>query len=109
MKTPTSNSWNRLRAAYRPSVPDLDTGAIMKAVREEAAKHPLRRPAANAVASIPTWACAAAASLAFLAAASVMVQSVNQADRQIGQAWISTVPPEEFAQTFLAFSDPSPL
>jgi hypothetical protein len=105
MKTHSSNPWDPLRAAYRPAVPDLDTGAIMAAVRQEAAVHPLRRPAANAVAAIPTWVCAAAASLAFLAAASVMVQSLNQADRQIGQAWIRTVQPDEFVQTFLGFGD----
>ncbi|MGD9781497.1 MAG: hypothetical protein AB7V14_05000 [Kiritimatiellia bacterium] len=99
--------WNQLRTAYRPQAPELDVSAIMDAVRREAAAAPLRRPAAGLAAPIPTWVCAAAASLAFLAAAGVVARSVAMADRQISQAWLQSVQPSEFAQNFLTFDDSS--
>lgn len=99
--------WNRLRTVYRPVEADLDVSAIMDAVRREAAATPLRRPAGGLAAPIPTWACAAAAALAFLAAAGVVARSVTLADRQIGQAWLQSVQPGEFAQNFLTFDDSS--
>ena len=101
--------WDELRAAYRPGVPDLDTAAIMGAIRREAAAPPLRRTAASTAAALPAWVCATAASLALLAAASVVVQSITAADRQISQAWMQTVEPDEFAQTFIPFADDSSL
>ncbi len=103
MKHHPSEPWNALRAAGRPPVPDLDLAAIMDAVRREASAHPLPRIAPSPVMAIPTWACALAASLAILAAASVIGRSVTDADRQIGHAWMRSVQPGEFVQTFLPF------
>jgi hypothetical protein len=40
MNTRYPDIWNGLRAAYRPETPELDTAAIMAAVRREAAAHP---------------------------------------------------------------------
>jgi hypothetical protein len=105
MKTHNQERWGRLRAAYRPQVPELDVAAIMDAVRREAAAHPLARVAVNPVAAIPTWACASAAALAILAAAAVVGQSVTDADQQIGHAWLRTVQPAQFEKNFMDFSD----
>ena len=108
MNTQHQPDWDQLRAAYQPASVALDTRAIMNAVRDEAKARPLQR-VTNAVAAIPTWSCATAASLALLLAAAVVSQAVTQADSQIGQAWIRSVQPDEFAQTFLSFSDDLPL
>ncbi len=107
MKTHQTDLWQRLRAAHRADVPELDTASIMAAVRQEAvtsgfAANPARqRPPPGPVAAIPTWACAAAASLALLAAASALLQSVETADQHIGLAWMRSVQPEQFEDTFL--------
>ena len=96
--------WDQLRAAYRPQVPDLDTASIMDAIRLEAGAHPLRRTASSPVTAIPTWVCAAAASLAILAAATVVSQSVTAADDYISQAWLRSIQPSQFEQGILNFS-----
>ena len=93
--------WDQLRTAYRPAAPDLDTAAIMGAIRREAAAHPLRRAEAGPLAAIPSWACVAAASLAIFAAGFVVGRSAAVADRQISQAWMQSVQLEEFEQAFL--------
>jgi hypothetical protein len=105
MKTHPTDLWQPLRAAYRPQVPELNVPAIMDAVRREASAHPWQRAGANPVAAIPTWACATAAALAILAAASVVGQSVTDADQQIGHAWLRTVQPAQFEKNFMDFSD----
>ena len=105
MKTNPQPSWEELRAAYRPSAPKLDVASIMAAVRQEAEIRPLRRIQSNPVAAIPTWICATAASLALLAAATVAMRTISTADRQIGQAWMQSVQPEQFADSFLTFGD----
>ena len=107
MNNQNQELWDRLRTAYRLQTPDLDVTAIMDAVRREAAAGPLRRPVAGRAAPIPTWVCAAAASLALLAAAGVVARSVTLADRHISQAWLQSVQPGEFAQNFLPFDDSS--
>ena len=107
MKHHPSEPWNALRAAGRPPVPDLDLAAIMDAVRREAAAHPLRRADIVAVAAIPTWVCALAASLAILATAGVVGRSFAIADRQISQAWLRSIQPDQFEQSILSFSDSS--
>ena len=99
--------WDQLRSAYRPPTPALDTAAIMDAVRREAAAHPLRRADAVAVAAIPTWVCALAASLAILTTAGVVGRSFTLADRQISQAWLRSIQPDQFEQSILSFSDSS--
>ena len=109
MKTENPEAWDRLRAAYRPQEVSLDTASIMDAVRREAATHPLPRPAPNPVAAIPTWVCAMAASLALLATVTVVSHSISAADRQISEAWIQNVQPDEFAQNFIPFADDSSL
>lgn len=109
MNTPHQELWDQLRTAYRPQTPSLDTASIMAAIRQEAAAHPLRRPKPDLAAPIPTWACATAASLALLAAASVVNHSVAAADRQISEAWIQNVQPDEFARNFVPFADDSSL
>ncbi|MDD2520160.1 MAG: hypothetical protein PHR34_04340 [Kiritimatiellae bacterium] len=101
MNTRYPDIWNGLRAAYRPETPELDTAAIMAAVRREAAAHPARRLPPNPVAAIPTWACAAAASLALMASGAILAQSLETADRQIGSAWMRSVQPDQFADAFL--------
>jgi hypothetical protein len=93
--------WDQLRTAYRPAAPDLDTAAIMGAIRREAAAHPLGRLEANPLAAIPSWACVAAASLAIFAAGFVVGRSATVADSQISQAWLQSVQLEEFEQAFL--------
>ena len=100
MKTRFPETWNGLRAAYRPETPELDTDAIMAAVRREAAAHPARRLPPNPVAAIPTWACAAA-SLALMASGAILAQSLETADQQIGSAWMRSVQPDQFADAFL--------
>lgn len=105
MKTQSTDMWEELRTAYRPTVPELDTAAIMAAVRREAAARPWRRKAANTVAAIPFWACAAAASLALLASGGILVRSLEVADQQIGSAWMRSVQPEQFADAFLKLGD----
>ena len=100
--------WPHLRTAYRPEVPELDTAAIMGAVRREAAAQPWRRPAGLA-APVPVWLCATAAALALLATVAVVSQSIAIADRHISQAWMQSVQPDEFARNFLDFSSDSSL
>ena len=107
MNTKNTELWDQLRSAYRPQMPALDTAAIMDAVRREAAAHPLRRADAVAVAAIPTWVCALAASLAILATAGVVGRSFTIADRQISQAWLRSIQPDQFEQSILSFSDSS--
>ncbi len=106
MNTQTPELWNQLRAAYRPETPELDVDAIMTAVRREAAAHPLRRVAPGPVAAIPAWACAVAACLALVSAATVVVRSIDLADRHIGHAWIRTVEPDQFASEFMNIGNP---
>lgn len=109
MKTHPPELWDQLRAGYRPQAPELDVDSIMAAVRREAAGtrgsclSSSLRIAPNPVPAIPTWACALAASLAILAAASIINGSIRDADRQIGHAWMRSVQPDDFAQTFLPF------
>ena len=93
--------WDSLRAAYRPASPSLDVASIMDAVLREAAAPPARRPQANPVAAVPTWACAAAASLAILASASMLARSFGAADRHIGQAWMLSLQPDQFEENVL--------
>ncbi len=101
--------WEQFRTAYRPQVPDLDTSAIMAAIRQEAAAHPLRRADPGLASPIPTWICATAASLALLAAVTVVGRSITAADRQISQAWMRSVEPSKFVQNFVPFADDSSL
>jgi len=101
MKTDTPSSWNELRTAYKPPAPELDTRAIMDAIRQEAAAHPLRRAGDNPVASIPAWVCGLAASLAILATAATAFQSISAADQTIQQAQEHHVPPDQFVQNIL--------
>ena len=70
----------------------------MDAVRREAAAAPLRHVQTNPVAAVPTWACAAAASLAILAAASMLARSFGAADRHVGQAWMLSLQPDQFEE-----------
>ncbi|MDY0148811.1 MAG: hypothetical protein RBT03_01850 [Kiritimatiellia bacterium] len=107
MKTQQTDLWKSLRRAYRPAVPDLDTAAIMAAVRREAAQRPLRTAAAHPVAVIPTWVCAAAACLALFATGSILVRAARIADQQINSAWMLSVEPEQFAETFLTSGNPT--
>ena len=101
MKKTTDNELRRLFAeAGSPAVPALDAAAIMDAVRAEAAARPVRR--LDYVArDVPRWLGAVAASLAFLAAAGLLVRSVGQADREIGVAWVRSVEPTEFVQNVM--------
>jgi hypothetical protein len=101
--------WDQLRTGYRPEVPDLDVAAIMGAIRREAAAQPLRPANVGLAAPIPAWVCAAAASLALLAAATVVSRSVSAADNQISQAWMRSVQPTEFSRNFIPFADDSSL
>lgn len=109
MNNKNQELWEQLRAAYRPQVPDLDTAAIMTAIRLEAAAHPLRRAETGLAAPIPTWVCATAAALALLAAVTVVGRSITAADHQISQAWMRSVEPEKFVQNFVPFADDSSL
>ena len=109
MKTKHPELWNPLRDAYRPQEVTLDTASIMEAIRREATARPLHRPAPSPVASIPTWVCATAASLALLSTVTVVSRSITAADRQISQAWLQSVQPDEFAQNFIPFEDDSSL
>ncbi|HOE00286.1 MAG TPA: hypothetical protein PLD40_08645 [Kiritimatiellia bacterium] len=102
MKTQSSTLWAQLRTAYRPEVPELDTAAIMAAVRQEA-RTPVRRTAAGMAAAIPGWACTAAAVLAIFASGFVVGRAFNVADQHIRAAWTQSVQPEEFATTFLSY------
>jgi len=104
MKINNPELWEQLRTAYRPQVPNIDTASIMAAIRQEAAVHPLRRTAPSPVAAIPAWACAVAASLAILAAVSVIGRSVTTADNHISQAWLRSIQPDQFEQSILSFS-----
>lgn len=99
--------WRELRTAYRPAAPELDTGAIMAAVRREAAARPLPRIGPGMVRALPTWACAAAAALALLATATVTVRAVRQADREISHAWLRSIQPGQFERALLGFDDSS--
>ena len=107
MKTNHPELWNQLQAAYRPQTPDLDTASIMGAIRLEAAAHPLRRVDPGLAAAIPTWVCAMAASLAILTTAGVVGRSVALADRQISQAWMHSIQPDQFEQSILSLSGSS--
>ena len=98
--------WDRLRTAYRPEVPNLDTAAIMAAVRREAAENPVQRAAPSPLAAIPPWVCVAAASLAIFAAGYAVGRSFTDADQQISHAWTQSVPLDQFEQTFLTFTEP---
>ena len=98
-------SWNRLRTAYRPEAPALDVASIMDAVRREAAAHPLQLAKPGLAGPIPAWACTAAALLAIFAAGFVVGRSVSVADRNISNAWMQTVQPEEFTQTILTVDE----
>ncbi len=97
--------WEQMRTAYQPAAPTLDTAAIMNAVRREAAARPWRRADPGLAGQIPGWICTAAAVLAIFATGFVLGRSVSVADRTIGMAWTKTVPPEEFAQSFLTFEE----
>ncbi len=98
MKKTTDNELRDLFAgAGAPAVPALDAAAIMDAVRAEAAARPVRR-LEYAARDVPRWFGAVAASLAFLAAAGLLVRAVGQADREIGVAWVRSVEPAEFVQ-----------
>ncbi len=99
--------WDQLRTAYRPETPGLDTASIMDAIRREAAAHPLRRAAPGLAGPIPAWACTAAAVLAIFATGFVVGRSVTIADQHISAAWLQSVQPEDFAQSFLTFDDPA--
>ena len=109
MNNKNQELWEQLRTAYRPQVPDLDTASIMAAIRQEAATHPLRRADPGLASPIPTWVCAAAASLALLAAATVVGRAITAADLPIGQAWMRSVEPDKFVQNFVPFADDSSL
>lgn len=100
-----NETWAQLRTAYRPAAPALDTASIMDAVRREAAACPLTRADPGLAGPIPGWFCTAAAVLAIFATGFVLGRSVSVADRNISEAWTKTVPPEEFAQSFLTFED----
>ena len=78
--------WSQMRQAYEAPAPGLDTASIMAAVRREAAAHPRRAENPGLAGGVPVWVCALAASLALLAAGSVIGRSIRVADRQIDQA-----------------------
>ena len=99
--------WDQLRAAYRPLAPELDTAAIMTAIRREASSHPVQRVAPGPLTAIPPWVCVAAASLAIFAAGYAVGRSFTDADQQISHAWTQSVPLDEFEQTFLTFTETS--
>ena len=101
MRMKNDELWDQLRAAHHPQKPDLDTAAIMAAIRQEAAAHPLRRAETSPLAAIPPWACVVAASLAIFAAGVVVGRSAKVADRQISQAWMQSVQLDEFEQNFV--------
>lgn len=105
MKKQENQLWDELRSRYRSRVPELDTAAIMEAVRREAATTALRPGTPNPVAAVPTWACAVAAALALLATVAVAARSITVADEQINQALSQDVEPEEFAREFLSFGE----
>lgn len=107
MNMKNEKMWNQLRTAYRSEAPELDTAAIMAAVRREAAAHPAGLAATGPLAAIPPWACVAAASLAIFAAGYVVGRSATEADRQIGRAWIQSVQLEEFERTFIDVTEPN--
>lgn len=95
------SEWRRAVAeAGAAPVPALDTGAIMDAVRAEAAARPARRLDYVPL-DVPRWAGAVAASLAFLAALGMLVRSAGRADREIGVAWARSVEPTEFVQNVM--------
>ena len=101
MKRNIDSEWRRAVAeAGVPAVPALDTGAIMVAVRAEAAARPARRLDYVPL-DVPRWAGAVAASLAFLAALGMLARSAGQADREIGLAWARSVEPTEFVQNVM--------
>ena len=107
MKAKQPEPWDALRAAYRPPTPELDLASIMDAVRREAAAAPLRRAEPGLAAGIPPWTCFVAASLAIFAAGFVVGRSATVADRQISQAWLRSIQPDQFEQSILSFSDSS--
>lgn len=104
MNAPPHPDWNELRTAYKPPAPELDTRAIMDAIRREAVARPLQPVRWSPVAAIPAWACAMAASLAILAAAAVVLHSISAADQTIQQAREHHIPPDQFVQNILPFS-----
>jgi len=89
--------WDQLRTSYRPAELRLDVASIMEAVRREAAARPLARIPPGLAGPIPAWA----AILAIFAAGFVVGRTVTVADQHIRAAWTQSVPPEEFAQSFL--------
>ena len=106
MRMNNPDVWDRLRTAYQPAVPALDTAAIMVAIRQEAAANPLQRAAPSPLAAIPPWICVAAASLAIFAAGYAVGRSFTDADQQISSAWTQSVRLDEFEQTFLTLTEP---
>lgn len=98
--------WSQMRQAYEAPAPGLDTASIMAAVRQEAAAHPRRAETPGLAGGVPVWVCALAASLALLAAGSVIGRSIRVADRQIDQAWLRSIPPGQFAQNLLGLANP---
>lgn len=101
MKKTIEHEWRRMLAeAGAPAVPPLDTASIMDAVRAEAAARPARHLDYVPM-DVPRWWGAVAASLAFLAAAGLLVRAAGQADREIGVAWARSVEPTEFVQNVM--------
>lgn len=107
MNKPPQPDWQLLRHAPRPAPPELDTDAIMAAVRQEALREPLGSPAGGPVLAVPFWACATAAGLAILLTAGAFRISVRQADRTLVEAWMQEMGPdqlEQAVQTVYSFS-----
>lgn len=96
-----------LRNMPRPVPPELDTRAIMDAVRLEAVRKPLVPVVRGPVSAVPFWACATAAGLAILLTAGAFQVSVRQADRTLVEAWMQEMEPdqlEEAVQTVYSLS-----
>lgn len=104
MNAQSKDPMQLLRGVRAPVAPDLDVDAIMDAVRREAAFRPLCRPQPEPLGSVPAWLCGAAAALAVWMAGSAALNSVGAADLQIGHAWMRSVQPEHFAQSFMGDS-----
>ena len=91
--------WALARQAWRRPEAELDTAAIMDAVRLAAAGD--AREAPHGIAAVPNWLCLAAAALAILFAAGTMGRSAGVADRQVSAAWLSSITPQEVATDVL--------
>jgi hypothetical protein len=91
--------WTLARRAWRRPEAELDTAAIMDAVRLAAAED--ARAASHGIAALPNWLCLAAAALAILFAMGTMGRSAGVADRQVGTAWLSSITPQEVAADVL--------